>query len=112
MGSEEPMSGIVSPKMAIETLAKMNYFNKTIIFAYNHRSMNISSLFQQRQLKPSWSYTTSGVLWRLLFSETNFIVGEDRDTATKQVSFFLFKCRQRGCALEKYFIRRALVDGD
>ena len=82
------MSDDVSPKMNIETLTKMNYFNKTIIFVYNHRSMDISSLFQQKQLKPSWSYTTSGVLWRLLFSETNFIVGEDRDTAAKQVSFF------------------------
>ncbi len=82
------MSGVVSSKMAIETLAKMDYFNKTIILAYNHWSMNISSLFQQKQLRPSWSYTTSGVLWRLLFSETNFIVGEDRDTAAKNVSFF------------------------
>ncbi len=82
------MSEVISSKMDIETLTKMNYFNKTINFAYNHRSMNISSLFQQKQLKPSWSYTTTGVLWRLLFSETNFIVGEDRDTATKQVSFF------------------------
>ncbi len=74
--------------MDVETLAEMNYFNKTVIFAYNHWSMNISSLFQQQQLKPSWSYTASGVLWRLLFSETNFIVGEDRDTVAKQVSFF------------------------
>ena len=82
------MSEAVSPKMDIETLTEMNYFIKTIIFAYNHRSMNIPSLFQQKQLKPSWSYTTSGVLWRLLFSEANFIVGEDRDTVAKQVSFF------------------------
>ena len=50
--------------------------------------MNISSLFQKKQLTPAWSYTTAGVLWRLLFSETNFIVGEDRDTEKKQVSFF------------------------
>ncbi len=50
--------------------------------------MNISSLFQKKQLKPAWSYTTEGVLWRLLFSETNFIVGEDRDTEKKEVSFF------------------------
>jgi len=50
--------------------------------------MNIPSLFQQKQLKPSWSYSTSGVLWRLLFSDTNFIVGEDRDTEAKRVSFF------------------------
>ena len=50
--------------------------------------MNISSLFQKKQLKPAWSYSATGVLWRLLFSETNFIVGEDRDTEKKQVSFF------------------------
>ncbi|MGA7159452.1 MAG: DUF4905 domain-containing protein [Bacteroidota bacterium] len=74
--------------MYIENLTEMNYFKKIVIIAYNHWSMNISSLFQQKQLKPSWSYTTSGVLWRLLFSETNFIVGEDRDTEKKQVSFF------------------------
>jgi len=88
MASEGMISGVVSWKMEIETVAKMNYFSKTIILVYTHWSMNISSLFQQRQLKPSWSYTTSGVLWRLLFSETNFIVGEDRDTAAKQVLFF------------------------
>ncbi|HTR80670.1 MAG TPA: DUF4905 domain-containing protein [Bacteroidota bacterium] len=50
--------------------------------------MNISSLFQQKQLKPAWSYDASGVLWRLLFSDTNFIVGEDRNTETKEVEFF------------------------
>ncbi|HTY10292.1 MAG TPA: DUF4905 domain-containing protein [Bacteroidota bacterium] len=50
--------------------------------------MDISSLFQQRHLKPLWSYSTAGVLWRLLFSETNFIVGEERDTDAKQASFF------------------------
>jgi outer membrane protein assembly factor BamB len=50
--------------------------------------MNISSLFQKKQLTPVWSYSTAGILWRLLFSETNFIVGEDRDTEKKQVSFF------------------------
>ena len=50
--------------------------------------MNISSLFRRQQLNPAWSYTTSGVLWRLLFSETDFIIGEDRDTEKKTVSFF------------------------
>jgi Domain of unknown function (DUF4905) len=51
-------------------------------------SMKISSLFQQNQLKPAWSYTTSGILWRLIFSQSNFILGEDRDTEKKEVSFF------------------------
>ena len=74
--------------MVIETLAKMNYFDKVIKIFHYHRSMDILSLFQQKQLKPAWSFTTSGVLWRLLFSETNFIVGEDRDTEKKEVSFF------------------------
>ena len=50
--------------------------------------MNISSLFQRQQLKPAWSYTTEGVLWRIVFSESNFIIGEDRDTENKQVTFF------------------------
>lgn len=50
--------------------------------------MNLPSIFQKKQLKPTWSYTTDGVAWRLLFSETNFIVGEDRDTEKKRVSFF------------------------
>ena len=66
----------------------MDYYIPAESIAYNHLTMNISSLFQKKQLKPSWSYTTGGVLWRLLFSETNFIVGEDRDTEKKQVSFF------------------------
>ena len=50
--------------------------------------MNISSLFQKQQLKPAWSYTAAGVLWRIVFSESNFIIGEDRDTENKRVTFF------------------------
>ncbi|MDE3057043.1 MAG: DUF4905 domain-containing protein [Bacteroidota bacterium] len=56
--------------------------------------MKFSSLFRRRRsrqdfpLVPLWTFTTQGILWRLLFSETNFIVGEDRDTAKKSVTFF------------------------
>ncbi|HTX19720.1 MAG TPA: DUF4905 domain-containing protein [Bacteroidota bacterium] len=50
--------------------------------------MKISSLFQHHQLKPAWTYSAAGILWRIVFSRSNFILGEDRDTEKKEVSFF------------------------
>ncbi len=62
--------------------------------------MKISSLFHHRHIAPRWTFTTQGILWRLLFSDTNFIVGEDRDTEKKSVTFFCLNA-QNGDALWK-----------
>ncbi len=62
--------------------------------------MKISSLFHHRHIVPHWTFTTKGILWRLLFSDTNFIVGEDRDTEKKAVTFFCLNA-QNGDALWK-----------
>jgi outer membrane protein assembly factor BamB len=62
--------------------------------------MKISSLFHHRHIAPRWTFTTKGILWRLLFSDTNFIVGEDRDTEKKSVTFFCLNA-QNGDALWK-----------
>lgn len=62
--------------------------------------MKISSLFHRQRIVPKWTFTTKGVLWRLLFSDANFIVGEDRDTEKKSVTFFCLNA-QNGDALWK-----------
>ena len=54
----------------------------------NLTAMNIQSLFKSKSLTPSWSFSAEHTLWRILFSDTGFIVGEDRDAETKKVSFF------------------------
>ncbi len=50
--------------------------------------MNIASLFNRRTLKPSWTFTSQGSIWRLLPTESGEFVGEARDQDKKQVSFF------------------------
>jgi hypothetical protein len=50
--------------------------------------MGFASIFRSRQRKLAWSYTAGGVLWRLHPADGGFLVGEDRDTAAKRVSFF------------------------
>jgi hypothetical protein len=50
--------------------------------------MKLFSLLKNIQFQPRWSYTTHGVLWRILLSESGFIVGEDRDIDQKSVAFF------------------------
>lgn len=39
-------------------------------------------------LKSAWSYSTTGILWRIVPSSLGYFIGEDRDTSTKSVSFF------------------------
>jgi outer membrane protein assembly factor BamB len=46
------------------------------------------SLFKDRKIKPAWQYETDGQLWRMLFSDSGRIVGEDRDEGKKEVTFF------------------------
>ena len=48
--------------------------------------MKFFSLFSP-SLKPAWSFSTAHTLWRIIFSHNNFIVGEDRNTDEKLVSF-------------------------
>ncbi len=39
-------------------------------------------------LEAAWTYSAKATLWRLLPSREGFLVGEDRDTVGKKVSFF------------------------
>lgn len=50
--------------------------------------MKLSTLFGSRSLKPQWSFTAAHVLWRFLVSDDGLILGEERDTEAKTVSFF------------------------
>lgn len=38
--------------------------------------------------KSAWSYSATGILWRIVPSSLGYFIGEDRDTSTKRVSFF------------------------
>jgi len=55
--------------------------------------MKLSRIFGIGGLKPRWSFTASHVLWRFLVSEDGMILGEDRDTEKKTVSFFCLDMR-------------------
>ena len=50
--------------------------------------MSILNIFGARALKPRWSFSASHVLWRFLVSDDGLLLGEDRDTDNKTVSFF------------------------
>jgi hypothetical protein len=41
-----------------------------------------------RKLRPSYQFTTHGVLWRLVPSRGGIAAGEDRDQSSKRVTFF------------------------
>lgn len=41
-----------------------------------------------RKFSPNWQYSATHTLWRLMFSDTGLILGEDRDTNNKTVMFF------------------------
>ncbi|MGE5315360.1 MAG: DUF4905 domain-containing protein [Acidobacteriota bacterium] len=50
--------------------------------------MKLHSLFGSPRLAPAWSFTASHILWRFLLSDSGLLLGEDRDTDAKNVSFF------------------------
>lgn len=50
--------------------------------------MKLFSLFSGSALSPAWKYSADRILWRIMFSGSSYIIGEDRDTETKTVSFF------------------------
>jgi hypothetical protein len=52
------------------------------------RNVGLFSSFRNRRIKPAWQFEVTGQLWRILFSGSGRIVGEDRDEAKKEVTFF------------------------
>lgn len=45
-------------------------------------------MFRSDRLKPEWTYSADGMLWRLFCAEGGRIVGESRDQERKTASFF------------------------
>ena len=50
--------------------------------------MKLFSLLSTSSLSPVWKYSAEHILWRVMFSEYGVIIGEDRNTESKTVSFF------------------------
>jgi hypothetical protein len=50
--------------------------------------MSLFSRFSKQKVKVKWEYHAIGQIWRILISQNQLIVGEDRDINSKQVSFF------------------------
>ncbi|MBI4536032.1 MAG: DUF4905 domain-containing protein [Ignavibacteriae bacterium] len=60
-------------------------------FSEENDSSNMTWLFgsrKQGRLQPTWRYSTRGVIWRLIPTESRKLVGEERDLSSKSVSFF------------------------
>jgi hypothetical protein len=51
-------------------------------------NIRIPSFFRNQKLVPAWQYRCDGILWRIQVSDKGMIIGEDRDTEKKTVSFF------------------------
>jgi hypothetical protein len=49
---------------------------------------NLFPLFRSKQLKPVWEFNTGVLVWKILFTSHNTIVGETRDQAAKLTRFF------------------------
>ncbi|MFA6470320.1 MAG: DUF4905 domain-containing protein [Bacteroidota bacterium] len=49
--------------------------------------MKFFSLFSNR-LSPVWKFSAENILWRIMFSGNDVIIGEDRNTDSKTVTFF------------------------
>jgi len=50
--------------------------------------LNSFSFFSKKSLKPSWSYSPQGIIWRILVGKRDHIVGECRDNEQKKATFF------------------------
>jgi hypothetical protein len=50
--------------------------------------MKIPEFFKREQLVPMWTYSTKGILWRLMIADMGFILGEDRNPERREVTFF------------------------
>lgn len=53
--------------------------------------MKFLSFFTTSRLKPRWQFTAEQTLWRIMFSHDGMIIGEDRNTETKSVTFFCLR---------------------
>lgn len=50
--------------------------------------MELLSFFSGSKISPAWKFSAEHVMWRIMFSHHGVIIGEDRDTEQKTVSFF------------------------
>jgi hypothetical protein len=50
--------------------------------------MPFFNLLRRQAFRPSWEYTTKGILWRLQPASGGMLVGEERDIETRTASFF------------------------
>jgi hypothetical protein len=50
--------------------------------------MGPRNIFRAGGLRPSWSYSTAGTLWRVVPAPPGIVVGEERDTKSRIASFF------------------------
>jgi len=50
--------------------------------------MRLFALLKQRKLRPTWKYKSHGIIWRVVPTEFEQLVGEQRDIEKKEVSFF------------------------
>ncbi|MFZ4619288.1 MAG: DUF4905 domain-containing protein [Bacteroidota bacterium] len=50
--------------------------------------MEFLSLFSSKRLTPLWKFSVDHTLWRIMFSSNGVIIGEDRNTENKSVTFF------------------------
>jgi hypothetical protein len=50
--------------------------------------MKLRSFFHNNKLSPKWIFSTQNTLWRVMFTTEGLVLGEDRNTDTKSVTFF------------------------
>ncbi|MDD8018159.1 MAG: DUF4905 domain-containing protein [Bacteroidota bacterium] len=80
--------------------------------------MKISTLFRFNGLAPAWQFSATNTLWRIIFSDSKIIVGEDRDTQNKSVTFFCIDAHdgrvlwQKKSFSEKWWIGIEGIAGD
>lgn len=50
--------------------------------------MGLLDRFRAGGLRPAWTYSTSGTLWRVIPAPPETVIGEERDTKAKRATFF------------------------
>ncbi len=63
-------------------------------------ALRILSFLRPPSLKPVWSFTASGVLWRLFPANSGELIGESRDQEKKVASFFAIDGKSGKCLWE------------
>ncbi len=80
--------------------------------------MSILGLFRARSIRVAWEYHSTGVFWRVLPHGEKFLIGEERDVASKRVAFFCIDFERgvphwRGVSLsEAWWVGLEAVHGD